>query len=165
MSHDPVVRRAFFGFLEGPSASPFFNVDGDAAQVEFIFKATKSLIVNRVNIVVVANAKEDITGFFSLPALSNGLTIVHRESVADGGDTIEDFGTDIMPIKRHADFGALAGVDVMSDTEANRSRYSIRWTLARSGLALVMIEDEEFVITVRDDISTLLDAHVQIQGY
>ena len=158
------VRRAFYEYLVNASGSPDMHIDGSGTPVAFVFRAPRALDIHRVNFVAEAAAKEDLNGFFSLAELDNGLTIIHRKSEAAGGGTLQNFGTGVVPITTHTRLGALAGVDVASDSVANKSRFDIRWTLRKSGVPLAMQHHEEFIINVRDNLSTLLYFHVMVQG-
>ena len=158
------VRRAFYEYLITAGGSLNMNVDGSGTPVTFCFRAPRALDIHRVTFVAEDDAKEDLNGFLSLPELANGLTIIHRKSEPAGGGTIQNFSTSVVPITTHMRLGALAGVDVMSDTVGNKSRFSIRWTLARAGVPLAMQHHEEFIINVRDNLSTLLYFHVMVQG-
>ena len=158
------VRRAFYEYLITAGGSLNMNVDGSGTPVAFRFIAPRALDIHRVTFVAEDDAKEDLNGFLSLGALANGLTIIHRKSEAAGGGTLQNFGTGVVPITTHTRLGALAGVDVVSDSVANKSRFDIRWTLRKSGIPLAMQHHEEFIINVRDNLSTLLYFHVMVQG-
>ncbi len=158
------VRRAFYEYLVSDAGSVDMNVDGSVAPVAFRFIAPRALDIHRVNFVAEAAAKENVNGFLSLAELDNGLTIVHRKSGPAGGGTLQNFGTGVVPITTHTRLGALAGIDVLTNTEGNKSRFSIRWTLAKSGVPIAMQHHEEFIIKVRDNLSTLLYFLVMVQG-
>ena len=159
------VKSTFFEYLVDEAGSTDMNVDGSGTSVEFRFITPRPVLVYRLNIAVVGGAKEVLDGFFSLGILTKGLTIIHRKSQPQGGGTIHHFGTATVPIRRHNDFGALAGIDVDSDTVANMSRFTIRWTLERAGLPHQLNQFEELVINIRDDLSTLTSMRAMVQGF
>ena len=160
------VRRAFYEYLADENGSLDMNALGTLADpIEFGFTAPRALDVYRMSFVAEDDAKEDLNGFLSLAELANGLTIVHLRSEAAGGTVIENFGTGKVPITTHMRLGALAGVDVMSDTIGNKSRFSIRWTLERAGIPLAMQHHERLIVNVRDDLRTLLYFHIMVQGF
>jgi len=158
----------FFEYLVDENGSPDMNVLGTAAApIEFKFVTPRAVLVHRMNFTVSGTGKEIQNGFFMLDELPNGITIIHRKSAPQGGGTIHNFGTGLVPIRRHADFGAIAGVDVDSDGAANLSRFSIRWTLERAGIPHRMQQFEEFVVNVRDDLLTgnIETMRAMVQGF
>lgn len=165
----PAVKDldVFYEYLVDENGSPNLNVLGTKADpVEFKFVTPRVVELHRINFAVDSSTgKEDIIGFFSLGELTNGLTIVHRRRPAQGGTTHHNFGTGKVPIRRHNDFTSLAGVDVDSDSVGNTSRYSVRWTLVRSGMPHFMQQFEEFVVSVRDDLRGLDSFRVMVQGF
>lgn len=161
-----ILQRTFFEYLVDENGSPDMNVLGtEADPIEFKFVTPRPVSVYRINFALSSNAKEVQNGFFMLAELENGLTIIHRTSEPQGGETIHNFGTGLVPIRRHADFGALAGVDVDSDVTANLSRFSIRWTLERAGIPHMLQQFEEFAVYVRDDLRTIETMRAMIQGF
>ncbi len=160
------TQKTFFEYLVDENGSPDMNVLGtEADPIEFKFVTPRPVEVYRLNFAVSSNAKEIQNGFFMLAELANGLTIIHRKSEPQGGETIHNFGTGLVPIRRHADFGALAGIDVDSDTAANLSRFSIRWTLERAGIPHMLQQFEELAVYVRDDLRTIETIRAMIQGF
>ncbi len=160
-----VVGRAFFDYLVDENGSPDLNVNGSVTPVEFVYTAPQTVKINRVNFVAYNDAREEVLGFFSLSVLTNGLWIVHRRRAAQGSGIIENFGTGLVPIRTHADFSALAGIDVEVTTVGGiESRFAVRWTLGNAGIPLAMQFGEQLVVTVRDDLSTLNSFRIQAQG-
>lgn len=156
-----MATQAFWRYLKTQAGSSEMAVDGSGAPVEFSYTAPRPTVIHRLNFVARAAAKAQPNGFFSLAALAKGLWIVHRG--LDGG-VLENFGTGDRPIMTTIAFGALAGVDVVSDTAQGQSSYGIRWTLARAGAPLIMPPGTSLVVTVRDDIDALEEFAVMAQG-
>lgn len=125
--------------------------------------AGRDAYLSRMLIAALGATAEDLDGFFSLAALEIGLLIDIRDQ---NGDVIEAFETDTAPIKRHVEFGQLAGIDVDSDSTANRSRFSIRWTFDKAmGRPVLIPAGASIRVTVRDDLASLAMFRVAVQGY
>ena len=162
------LEKTFFEYLVDENGSPEMNVIGtEADPIEFKFVTPRPVSVYRINLALSGTGKEIQNGFFMLAALTNGITIIHRKSEPQGGETIHNFGTGLVPIRRHADFGTLAGVDVDSDGAANLSRFSIRWTLERAGIPHTLQQGEEFAINIRDNLLAggIETMRAMIQGF
>lgn len=160
------LNKTFFEYLVDENGSPDMNVQGTLADpIEFKFVTPRPVSVYRMNFAISGTGKEIQNGFFMLAELTNGLTIIHRKSLPQGGETIHNFGTGLVPIQRHADFGALAGIDVDSDGAANLSRFSIRWTLERAGLPHMLQQFEELAVYIRDDLRTIETMRAMVQGF
>ena len=138
------------------------GVNGSVTPADFTYTATAPCALERVLFSVVDNAGEDIDGFFTIAALSTGLTIQHRNSA---GTVLQHFSTDVAAIQRHADFTNLAGVDVgaTSDTPAV-TRAGVRWTIGKAGAKLRMEAGDVFGVTVSDDLSAILQFRTMAQG-
>lgn len=99
--------------------------------------------------------------FFGIDELANGLLI----QVLDDQDQIRaNFGTDDFPIKTHHDLNVLAGVDVDRVTATAKSALSVEWNLLNSGRAIKLEPGWIFRIVVQDDLSTIPELRVMVQG-
>ena len=153
--------KPFWRYLKTEAGSSEMSVDGSSTPVEFVYTAALPTVVERLNFMARDNGIAQPSGFFSLAALPKGLWIVHR---APDGAVLENFGTGDRPLMTTAAFGSLAGVDIESDTAQGQSCFNIRWTLARAGAPLGMSPGTSLVVTVRDDLSDLIEFSAMAQG-
>ena len=158
--------NGIFAFIRNGSDSPEMDVDG-GTPVAFSWTnevaAGRIAYLTRTLITALGGATEDHDGFFSLAALTNGLLIDIRD---ENGTVVQAFETDSLPIKRHVEFGNLAGVDIDTDSGAGVSRYNIRWTFSKAtGRPLLLRPGWSFRVTVRDALQTLTMFRISVQGY
>lgn len=98
-------------------------------------------------------------------ALSNGIQIKHKR-----GATVVANLTDNVPVKKNADWVALAGVDVRNydwGNPANPHAVGVRWTFTRAGQAITLIGDQSdsLVVELNDNFTGLDDHRFVVQGY
>ena len=98
-------------------------------------------------------------------ALTNGITV----KVTDSDDTLIQFlnNGNLIPVKTNADWAKLCYDFSIYDTGAGQnSDYALfRWTFSRSGMPLVLTNQDKFVVTLNDDFTDLTDHTFMIQGY
>jgi hypothetical protein len=136
-------------------------VDGSSTAVEFSVSSGEVVAIERILFTTVDNSKEDADGFFSIAALTKGMLI----QVKEGAEILQHFGTDDIPIKRHADFNLLAGNDLVGEDAGGDGRFAIRWTIGRSGRRLLLSPPQKFVFIVQDNLSTFIEIRALAQGY
>ena len=130
---------------------------------DFTVPAGKVFETERLMVTCVDDAIEQITGFFTLSALTNGLLIQVIDG--DGSTVLQHFGTDVLPIRRHEDFAALAGNDISeSSSLGNAARFGIRWTISAAGSTMILYEGQTFRVVVQDDLSSLTQLTGVVQG-
>jgi hypothetical protein len=149
-------------------ASVQMAVAGGTLAAPLVFRHTAQRISELVRVTITAlGAKEVVDGFFDQTALTNGIQIVLRKlNEGPGGtDYVEMFGTDVVPVTHHQDFGIMAGTDVSSDSTGNASRYSIRWTIAKTGATYKMDPGDSLAFLIRDDLSSVSEMRAMVQGF
>ena len=155
-------QQPFWRFLKDSNGDTDMNVAGSKeTPIEFSQSFVRPSTVERVTVIVRDMAMSVPTGFFSIDELANGLWIVSRDA---DQKVLQDFGTADRPIRTSAGFGALAGVDVESDSVAIESCFNVRWTLSKTGMPLGMRNGGDFVVSVRDDLTDLIEFTMMIQG-
>ena len=146
-----------------PLASRELAVDASSAAVKFSYKVPTGRVarIHRIMIVILDKPITP-TNFGGISALTNGLKfdVINK----DGVSTVFDF-LDGVTIKRNADFGCLAGVDVQIDAGGAADMLLVRWTISDVGANCFLTEDQSFQITVQDDLTGLDSASVMIQGW
>jgi len=154
------ANRFVFEFLKTAAGSMEMGVDG-GTPVPFLYTATQPTILTRCNFSMYDDALEDVDGFFTIAATTNGLKIEVKNSA---GTVLQNFGA--IAVKRHADLNNLAGTDT-SGAQATpaTARMAVRWTFERAGAALKLDTGDQFIITVQDDISALAQFRTMVQGY
>lgn len=140
-------------------------VDG-TTPVNFDYTAPAGRVaeIERLNLTLVDDAVEDIDGFFTLAALTNGLLLQVLD--IDGSTVLQHFGTDEAAIKTHNDLGTLAGIDVLTlgDAVPAVRRFIVRWTLSKAGSSLTLNSGMTFRMVVPDNLSALTQFRAMIQG-
>ncbi len=148
-------------------ASFEMNVNGSSSSVTFQWvnplDAGRPAYLHRLLLGAFGGAVEDHAGFFTRAVLANGLLITVRDQ---DGAIQQDFDTTEAPIKRHVEFGTLAGVDVASDSTAGTSRFNIRWTFSHGASRPLLISPGWSInVEVRDDLTALAMLRMSVQGY
>jgi hypothetical protein len=164
--------QPIFGYVQNTGETPDTEdainmaVNGSVTEASFVFTAQRSMHLERITMMCTDDAREIENGFFTIaaPGLTNGIQLAFR-TLPKHGDFAELFGTGFAPIKRHADLGVLAGTDVQSDGTNNRSRFTIRWTIAKSGANYKMNAGDTFSAIVRDDLSGITLLRMMVQGH
>ena len=153
-----------FEFFKTTAGSIEMDVDGSATAVPFeLHVRDSSIVISRILIEVLDDATEDIDGFFTIAALTNGLLI---EVLGHAGETLQSFGTSDAGIKRHVDLGSLGGHDLLhtEDVPAT-SLFIVRWSLWKSGKRLLLREGQTMRVTVRDNLEALTQLRFSAQGF
>ncbi len=159
----PVADLVYENLRDPDNAdTPDMNVNGLAADRTFRWTASVRTSVERVNFGASNNAKDVPNGFFSFGDLGSGNgCLIKAHDAADV--VLKDF-LDGGEIRLTAGFDLIAGVDVDSDTVANLSHHSVRWTIGKSG-AMGIFEIGEYIeFTIRADLSGLEFFQAQVQG-
>ena len=161
----PVVSTNFlFKYLRNGSNSAEMAVDGSSTAVDFSYTAatTRGVVIHRLNIVIADNSINP--GDFG--GIASGLTTSIQVLVLDSDNsTIFDF-TDSENISTNSEFGFLAGVDVDRDTQgAGDDVLVVRWTLAKAGQELRLLNTHKIAIRVNDNLTALTSFKCMVQGY
>lgn len=150
-----------FKFLRNAS-SPAMNVNGSITPVkfEYVVPAGRELYAQRLNFEFI-NTGMKPDNFAGVAALTNGLLI---EVLDDDNTPLIDF-TDGLGIKNQTEFAPLAGVDAnVTSGGGTPDGLAVRWTMARTGAPIYMTAGQKFVLTVRDDLSTITQMRAMLQG-
>lgn len=127
----------------------------------FSYIALERITVHRLNFVLIDGAIKygQFLGIGS--ALSNGIKVEHRR---ESGAILKDF-LDGETIKKTEHFGWLAGTDSIKEPSAGDDSFPVRWTMARSGEPMEMEAGTDIAVTIRDDLSTVVEMSCMIQGH
>jgi hypothetical protein len=141
------------------------NANGNYASVaeEFYIQppAGQAYVINRmlVHIEDAGNFTANIYGAGSL--LTNGVNVSVRQS---GGQEIVDL-LDGVPVVDNAHWGGVSyDTDYVSFGAGNNS-FNVRWTFAKSGVPIVLQNQEKLVVNLRDDFSGLVEHYFLVQGF
>lgn len=99
-------------------------------------------------------------GYGSEEPLENGITVMTTTS---GGDMILNL-TNGVPIKDEMAWGALCYDVDHKDTGEDLTWVFVRWTFAKSGMPIVLRDQERLVVTLNDDMEHLAQHRFQAQG-
>ncbi len=153
-------------YLRNAAGSVEMNVNGETTEVPFFFivpgapGAHGELV--RLNVLLLASTVAP-ADFGSESELTNGLEITTRD--VNGLETF-DF-MDGLGLIKNADWTSLAGVDSAPTAAAggaNPDLLAVRWTLMRGGASVELKAGESFRVTVRDDISGIVQLRCKLQG-
>jgi hypothetical protein len=148
--------------VDGTGSADMTTPDGDpSVDYQYIVPAGKIAHIERVLIVVQDTGMLPAL-FGGTTALSTGLVITALE---DNDTVLLDFTADVT-IKDNTDWGGLAGPDaVVRDTnQVQQDELLVRWTLGRSGAALLLTAGQKFNVTVADDVTGLTKFNMFVQG-
>ena len=161
-------RQYLFEHLDDGSTDNM-NVNGASTAVNYDYTVPTDKVVglSRINWHVLDNAKQDLSGFFSLPALTKGLLFQILDD--DGSTVLQDFDTTDHPITKTADVYNLAGIDLEDDVSGNESRFGIRWSIYKaaggdSAGVMKLTAGQVVRCKVQDDLSGLTEFHMMVQG-
>jgi len=151
-----------FAFLKTSGNSRDMAVNGSSTPVPFFYSSPdRKWVLSRANITVLDAGPITATTFGGDTALTNGLGFEIR---GENGALLKSF-TGGMPITRNADWGTLAGVDWSQSIGAGLDAVTVRWSMFKSGKEVLMFPGETFQCEVRDDLSSLTEMTIMIQGY
>lgn len=141
------------------------NVNGSIVPRIFRWTARDDAYLGRLHFAVIDDSPTVIDGFFSLPALTEGLLV----SIFNPENDVQlNFGGTVVGtgIRTSAEFGLLAGVDVDVASFANTSRHIVRWTLSEAfgGALLFVPKGQSLRVIIRDDLSGLAFFNTMVQG-
>lgn len=158
------VQNLFFEPLKNGS-SVAMNVNGSSTAVEFsvTVPAGRTLQWHRTNFVIIDGGIQ--AGLFAGivgGALTNGLNI---KVVNGDGTTQKDFTTSFGDIKTNEDWNLLAGIDGVQQQLAGDDILPVRWTVARAGLAPELPSGYKIVVTVQDDLTSIVKFKGMVQGF
>jgi len=142
-------------------ASPDLTVDGSVTPVEFnVVASTGKIFYVRELAIILQDNSMNYTKFGGRTALTNGLSV----EVKEGGEAVRDIP--IGSIKTNAGF-ALAGAGVQL-TSANTDLLVVLfniWSKTGTSFKLVDSDSDFFRVTVNDDLTSLDNFTVVVEGY
>ena len=129
---------------------------------KFTVPTGRKAVIHRICSRLVDNGIQT-TLFGGIGARTNGVKLVTTNS---SGTIITNYTTDIT-MKKNADWALLAGPDGAFETVqgAAEDSFVVRWTLDRAGQNVWLEGGESFEIWVQDDLTSLTEYEVMIQGY
>lgn len=139
------------------------NTSGQTSAVTFSYSSTNPVMLHRA-IVQIVDKGMNVTDFGGISGgLANGMEVC----VTDSDSTVLLDYTAGLPIKINSDWVRLAGVDVDRDsnTGAGDDGFSVRWTIAKSGVPLMLGSGQSFNFVVNDSLTALTQFHVIVQGH
>jgi hypothetical protein len=168
VSKEPIFRHLTDDGLAGDGTNFLANVNGSVTPVPFWYgpASTERTAVHRLIVEIEDNATITADNYGGVSALTNGITV----KVIQGNESTGVVVTDLLdgdPIKNHVNWAAHC-YDVTEHTYGSGNNFVVvRWTFAKSGRPLILDGriNEKLVVTVNDDLSTLVDHQFQIQGH
>jgi hypothetical protein len=144
-------------------ASRDANVDGSVTPVEFVYENNefKTVELERMLVYVEDN------GTFDSDKYGNGLVLTTGVGVAikTAADVIRLDLLDGEPIKTIGEWAAMCYDVDHQDYGVGNEYAAVRWTFARAGKPLRIRRGERLVVTINDDLSTLVAHWFQVQGH
>ena len=111
---------------------------------------------------------EDGTSAFSADnygGTASALTTGVKVLVTDSSDTTIVDLLDNVPVKSNAQWNALC-YDAQFVSYGTGNKYLVvRWTFERSGVPIVLTDQQKLKVTVNDDLSGLDTHHFRVQGF
>lgn len=153
-----------FTLLRDTSPSHDMTVDGSGTSVSFRYTvpAGRSFEFWRLTFHIIdGSVRAD--GFGGLAPLSNGVLV----RILNADESVQLDLSDNDPFVRHADFSHLAGIDVTPDQSGvggAQDNVSVRWTVSRSGRAMLLASGQIIEFVIQDDLTGLTEFHAMVQG-
>lgn len=154
-------RLIYSNLTSGIDATSSMNTDGSASPVTFSFTPLSPCVVGRINISIIDTPIMPDRFGAIVGGLTNGLELVVNCHL---GVTLQTFGD--VRIKKNADWAAFCGSDINSGIgEGTPSSMFARWTFTKAAEhAMYLDEGDAFNVVVHDDLSSISQFSMMIQG-
>jgi len=157
---------SFFRFMDtvgDGSGSSALKVDGSSTPVLFKMLGAAGVRTNIVR--AIFYIRDGRTGFNAstfgaVAGLTNGLLF----GVYDSDDALITDLLDNHPIKSNIEFSQFMYDTNIVAIGTGDSALEARWTFSKSGKPLTLMEGQYLGLTVRDDLTGLVDMCVSVQG-
>ena len=160
---DPSDYSHIFGYLDtNGDKTGVNNAVGNysSAAEEFFIQPPEGAVWAIERIIVSIHGACGRAGYGSEAPLANGIAMKTTDSV---GATLLDL-TNGVPIKDEMQWGALCYDVAHKDTGEDLTWVFARWTFGKSGLPIVLKEQERLVVKLNDDMRHLTEHRFQAQG-
>ncbi len=165
MASDGLIPVPIIEFLRADNTDGDRNANGDHSSVDmdYFFEATEGVArIHRMIVFIGDTGTVGVDKYGALSALTNGIKVEHKRD----GVIVRDL-LDGVPVKQNMDWQRYCFDVVILDKGAtgNAGFVSARWTFAKSGYPIRLIQNDRFCVTIRDDLSGLTDHYFSLQGY
>ena len=136
------------------------NVDGSETPVVRKFVADQLVTLHRAIITVRDDGVWTAEKFGAIAdGLANGCEFeLIQEAVVNNL-------LDGLTIKTNADWGRLCNLDFVSIGAGMNTSLCARWPFSIAGVPLILNTGDSFQLRIRDDLTSLVEFFVQLQGY
>lgn len=157
------ASSSIFMPLVNSAGSAEMAIDVGSIYYDYVSSTDHISLVERINIVLYDTAVK-ASKFGGMIALPTGIKV--ENYAADGTTVLRDFMGDGLGItvKKHYDFGYLAGVDLELDSAGGGDAVGIRWTLERAGGSYLLNSGESIRFTMQDSLGLLTGFQAHVQG-
>lgn len=163
----PVFRYLTDDGLMADGTNENAAIDGSITPVQFFAGPLKDKwSIHRMILIIEDNAVITADNYGGLAELTSGITVKVVEGNAVTGQVIVDL-LDGSPIKNHVGWAAHT-FDMKDQTFGSGNNFvAVRWTFSHGGRPLVLdsFRNEKLVVTINDNLSTLVSHQFQIQGH
>ena len=137
------------------------KVDGSSTPVVFKFAPTRNCRIHRM-MVFVEDAGAVVAANYGAVAgpLTNGIIVTHTD---DSGTVTNLHGQ--VAITNNADWARLCYDVTYSGFAAGNDFVHVRWTFDKTGIPLIMESGDTLKVTVRDNLTGLVEHYFHIQGH
>lgn len=166
-SQQSIYRHLTDDGLKGDDSNDMANVNGAVTPVPFWYGPTEGIVtVHRMIVTIEDNAVLAADNYGGLSALTNGLQV----RVMEGNQTTGNVELDLLDggsIKSHLGWAEHCYDLTEHVFGAGNNFIVVRWTFSNAGRPLILnsVHQDKLVVTVNDDLSTLVAHHFQIQGH
>lgn len=162
----PFYRHLTDDGLVGDGSNFSANVNGSVTPVNFYAGPASGKVwrIERMIISIEDNAVFNAENYGGISTLSNGILV--RKLRSGPTDTVILDLLDGRPVTSMVKWASFCYDGQYSDFGSGNNFYEVRWTFSRSGTPLKLSghNQEKLVVTVRDDLSTLVSHTFHIQG-
>jgi len=166
-SQEPIYCYLTDDGLAGDGTNHIAAVNGVVTPVPFWRGPSSDMwAIHRLIVMVEDNAVLTAAGYGGVGALANGVSVQVIQGNQSTGTEVIDLldGTTISSL---IDWGTHC-YDVSEHTFGSGNNFFVvRWTFSNAGRPVILDSrlGEKLVVTVNDDLSTLVNHHVMIQGH
>lgn len=168
--HRAIFRHLTDDGLLGDGTNFSANVNGSVTAVPFYAgpSGEENWAIHRLLVTIEDNATIAADNYGGISSLTNGMTVKMMRGHPTTGAVLHDL-LDGDPIKDHIGWAEHC-YDVTEHTYgAGNNFVVVRWTFARAGRPVILTghKNDKLVITVNDDLSTLVrhQFHIQAHSY
>lgn len=164
---EPIFQHLTDDGLVGDGTNHLSNVNGSSTPVPYWCAPSEHMwAIHRLIVTIEDNATITADNYGGVAALTNGVSLKIMQGHQTTGETVLDL-MDGDDVKTHVGWAEHC-YDVTEHTYGSGNNFVVvRWTFATAGRPLILRSrlNQKLVMTISDDLSTLVTHQAQVQGH